>query len=101
MTVDWLLDPPLPFEGETPPGQPPRVAVLPGGIVRNAPPTDSAGGASDEWVALGPSVVLDGQADLHPRMSSRVRSIAVSDDGQRMYAGTALGGAGKRPGGSA
>jgi hypothetical protein len=92
MTIDWLLDPPLPFEGETPPGQPPRVTTLPTGVVRNSPPTNSAGGASDEWVPLGPSVVLNGQADLHPRVSGRVRAIAVSPDGKRIYAGTALGG---------
>lgn len=92
MTLDWLLRPPLPFEGETPAGQPPRVTTLPGGVVRNAPPTDASGGAPDEWVPIGPSVVLDGQADRRPRVSGRVRSIAVSEDGSRVYAGTALGG---------
>jgi hypothetical protein len=92
VTLDWLLRPPQEFEGETPPGQPARVARLPDHVVRNNPPVGPTGAAADEWVPLGPSVVLDGQADLYPRVSGRVRTFAVSDDGQRIYAGTALGG---------
>jgi hypothetical protein len=44
------------------------------------------------WVALGPVAVLRGQADTRPRVSGRVRALAVHPDGQRVYAGTANGG---------
>ena len=41
---------------------------------------------------IGPSVVLNGQAGSKPRVTGRVRDIAVSPDGQRVYAATANGG---------
>lgn len=44
------------------------------------------------WTPIGPSVVLDGQAGGRPRVSGRVRDLAVNDDGQRAYAATASGG---------
>lgn len=44
------------------------------------------------WVSLGPTAVLRGQADTAPRVSGRVRALAVHPDGQRAYAGTANGG---------
>ncbi|WP_152207346.1 hypothetical protein [Marinobacter changyiensis] len=47
---------------------------------------------TNRWVPIGPSVVRRGQADGRPRVSGRVRDLAVSPDGQRAYAGTAKGG---------
>lgn len=44
------------------------------------------------WVPLGPSVVLNGQAATRPPVSGRVTGVAVSADGQRVYAGSANGG---------
>ncbi len=44
------------------------------------------------WLPIGPAGVLRGLADGDPRISGRVRDIAVSPDGQRAYAATALGG---------
>ena len=50
------------------------------------------GSNSNRWVPIGPSVVRQGQADGRPRVSGRVRDLAVSADGMRAYAGTAKGG---------
>ena len=47
---------------------------------------------ANRWVPIGPSVVRQGQAEGRPRVSGRVRDLAVSPDGQRAYAGTAKGG---------
>src|SRR3712207_3798506 len=47
---------------------------------------------ADQWVPLGPHVTMRGQATARPRISGRCRAIAVSPDGSRIYAGTALGG---------
>jgi hypothetical protein len=44
------------------------------------------------WVPLGPSVVRRGQAEGSPRVTGRVRDLAVSPDGTRAYAATAKGG---------
>lgn len=44
------------------------------------------------WVPIGPSVTIEGQAGSAPRVTGRVRDIAVSDNGQRVYAATANGG---------
>ncbi|MEO5588052.1 MAG: hypothetical protein ABIS03_00600 [Gemmatimonadaceae bacterium] len=44
------------------------------------------------WLPIGPSIVLHGQASNHPRVAGRVRSLAVSGDGTRIYAGTGSGG---------
>ena len=44
------------------------------------------------WLPLGPSVILNGQMESHQRVSGRVRALAVSDDGQRVFAGSANGG---------
>jgi Domain of unknown function (DUF1906) len=41
---------------------------------------------------MGPAVVLRGQATGGPRVSGRLRSVRVSPDNQRVYAGSALGG---------
>ena len=55
-------------------------------------PRDVPAGPQDLWVPVGPSAVLLGQAGNRPRVSGRVRALAVSDDGTRVYAGTANGG---------
>jgi len=47
---------------------------------------------TNRWNPIGPSAVRRGQADGRPRVSGRVRDLAVSGDGQRAYAGTAKGG---------
>ena len=44
------------------------------------------------WVPIGPSVVTRGQANGRPRVTGRVRDLAISDDGRRVYAGSAMGG---------
>lgn len=44
------------------------------------------------WVPIGPSVVRRGQANGRPRVSGRIRDLAVSDDGSRLYAASAMGG---------
>jgi len=49
-------------------------------------------GTSLLWLPAGPATVLGGQAESSPRVSGRVRDIAVSADGTRAYAATANGG---------
>ncbi len=44
------------------------------------------------WVPIGPSVVRRGQANGRPRVSGRIRDLAVSTDGTRLYAASAMGG---------
>ncbi|MCA3473805.1 MAG: hypothetical protein IOD03_18915 [Methylocystis sp.] len=44
------------------------------------------------WLPLGPSILINGQARGNPIVSGRVRGLAVSDDGQRIYVGAANGG---------
>jgi len=46
----------------------------------------------NRWNPIGPSVVRQGQARGRPRVSGRVRDLAVSSNGQRAYAATAKGG---------
>ena len=41
---------------------------------------------------IGPSALLDGQANTDPTVSGRVTALAISNDGQRIYAGAANGG---------
>ena len=48
--------------------------------------------ATDRWVPIGPSVVRRGQAVDRPRVSGRIRDLAVHRDGTRAYAATARGG---------
>ena len=55
-------------------------------------PMAFAANNTNRWVPIGPSVVRQGQADGRPRVSGRVRDLAVSPDGVRAYAGTAKGG---------
>ena len=63
----------------------PRPAGRPGVF---AQPTSRA----EMWVPLGPSTVIEGQANGDPRVTGRVRSISVHPDGDRLYAATANGG---------
>jgi len=44
------------------------------------------------WTPLGPAVSLNGQAGTKPPVSGRIEAIAVSDNGQRVYLGSANGG---------
>jgi hypothetical protein len=55
-------------------------------------PRDRPSGTAWLWLPAGPSTVLGGQAESSPRVSGRVREIAVSPDGTRAYAATANGG---------
>jgi len=48
--------------------------------------------AADQWVAIGPAVAVRGSGTGPPRVAGRVVALAVSADGTRVYAGTALGG---------
>lgn len=49
-------------------------------------------GNQNLWVPVGPAAVLRGQAENAPRVSGRVRALAVDPGGTRAYAGTANGG---------
>ncbi|MGC3940157.1 WD40/YVTN/BNR-like repeat-containing protein [Roseobacter sp. EG26] len=44
------------------------------------------------WMPLGPSIMTNGQATGDPQVAGRVRAIAVSPNGQRIYVGSANGG---------
>jgi len=69
--------------GEPGPGATPMAAPAPMAFAANN---------TNRWVPIGPSVVRQGQADGRPRVSGRVRDLAVSANGQRVYAATAKGG---------
>ena len=58
---------------------------------RSAAP-DPVTPAADQWVAAGPAVTLNGAPAGQPRVTGTVTCLQVSPDGQRVYAGTALGG---------
>jgi hypothetical protein len=45
-----------------------------------------------KWVPIGPTVTRRGQAIGRPRVSGRIRALAVDDSGRRAYAGSAKGG---------
>ncbi|MDF1503865.1 hypothetical protein, partial [Roseisolibacter sp. H3M3-2] len=57
------------------------------GIARALPDDDA-----QRWVPIGPSVVRFGQAEGRPRVTGRIRDLAVSADGRRAYAASAKGG---------
>ncbi len=79
---------------EAPSAEPARVVTRPVSVA--ASPARSPGpgmGRGPDWVPVGPSTVLFGQITGGPgRASGRVNSLAVSPDGDRIYAGTANGG---------
>ena len=56
------------------------------------PPAGGPGADRDLWLPAGPFVMLRGLPDTSLRVAGRVRDIAVSPDGQRAYAASALGG---------
>ena len=49
-------------------------------------------GDAKRWVPIGPSVVRKGQGADEPRVSGRIRDIAVDATGTRAYAASAMGG---------
>jgi len=49
-------------------------------------------GTDDLWLPLGPTMVIRSQFTDSPRITGRVRDLAVSDDGKRIYAATGSGG---------
>ena len=55
-------------------------------------PGQPPGPFTNLWLPMGPGTTLRGLTDADPRVSGRVRDLAVSDDGARIYAGTAGGG---------
>lgn len=60
---------------------------------RAAAPMAFPAGDVRRWVPIGPSVVRRGQAEGRPRVTGRIRDLAVDSTGQRAYAATAKGGA--------
>ncbi|HEX6066332.1 MAG TPA: hypothetical protein VFZ04_19000, partial [Longimicrobiales bacterium] len=56
-------------------------------VTRAAPTVDRR-----RWVPIGPSVVRRGQAEGRPRVTGRIRDLAVTADGRRAYAASAKGG---------
>ncbi|HEY7487644.1 MAG TPA: hypothetical protein VH912_24535 [Streptosporangiaceae bacterium] len=64
-----------------------RRALEPG-AARLAPSVDN----DNMWVPVGPTSVVKGQARFRPRISGRVRDVAVSPNGERVYVATANGG---------
>ena len=78
------------LEGEEPPHD-----HAPGRARRRrgpAPLGEPTVSTTDRWVPIGPSVVRRGQAVDRPRVSGRIRDLAVHRDGTRAYAATARGG---------
>ena len=76
-----------------------QIASVPGAILAEASAIRAAllaamQAAADEnvWLPIGPSITLRGQAGSEPRVTGRVRDLAISDDGNRIYAATANGG---------
>lgn len=76
----------LPAVGEVPP-PPGGGGGDDGGLVELAPAADAA-----LWQPLGPSTTVRGVVDSDVRVAGRVNDIAVSPDGTRAYAASALGG---------
>src|SRR5829696_7214582 len=101
MSHDWITGGPAPRERADPASRVPLRAPLDGhpqrrgfarrAPLRNAAPALAPDGAVNQWVPLGPSDTVRGQADLRPRIAGRIRAIAVSEDGRRIYVGTAQG----------
>jgi len=88
--VTTLADPQQP-EGAAPVR---AIGLLTTGFAAMAAPPPSADPHPDRdlWMPVGPAAVMHGLADGDPRVAGRVRDIAVSADGQRAYAASALGG---------
>jgi len=61
--------------------------------IRHAPPPSTARHPDrDLWLPVGPAATLRGGGDGDLRVAGRVRDIAVSPNGERAYAASALGG---------
>jgi hypothetical protein len=69
-----------------------RAAELASARKKRRTPKDPPVGNANLWVPIGPAAVLRGQAENSPRVSGRVRALAVHTAGLRAYAGTANGG---------
>ncbi|GAA4587018.1 hypothetical protein BJY16_008102 [Actinoplanes octamycinicus] len=63
-------------------------AALDEAMATRQPPADDGA----RWVPIGPSVVRKGQAVDHPRVTGRIRDLAVAPTGRRAYAASAKGG---------
>jgi hypothetical protein len=59
---------------------------------RGAAPMAFPADAAGRWVPIGPSVVRRGQAMDRPRVTGRIRDLAVDPTGTRAYAASAMGG---------
>lgn len=68
-----------------------RIPARASGGSRGAPAAPRSG-RTDLWVPLGPTTVLGGQATGTPRIAGRVNAIAISTDGNRVYAASGNGG---------
>ena len=70
-----------------------KAAAVTGARTRGAmlPPGAALAGQKN-WASLGPTVVMDGQAEGDPPVGGRVSGIAVAPGGQRVYAASANGG---------
>jgi hypothetical protein len=76
-----------------------QIASVPGAILAEASAIRAAllaamqaAADANVWLPIGPSITLRGQAGSEPRVTGRVRDLAISDDGNRVYAATANGG---------
>jgi len=75
-------------------GQGPRPASpRRGSVEAAAAPAIGPSANHDLWLPAGPDVTLRGLPETSLRVAGRVRDIAVSSNGQRAYAASALGGA--------
>jgi hypothetical protein len=68
-----------------------RAAVAGAALAAMAPPAPAVPGGKN-WAPLGPSVVLNGQAQGLPSVGGRVSGIAIAPGGQIVYAASANGG---------
>ena len=75
------------------------ISSIPGSIIAEASALRAAllaalQAAADEnvWLPIGPQVTLEGQGGSAPRVSGRVRDLAISENGKRVYVATANGG---------
>ena len=75
---------------DAPPAEPP--ARRPVGRARPGPALAFATVDVNRWVPIGPSVVRRGQADGRPRVTGRVRDLAVDVGGRRAYAASGKAG---------
>ncbi|WP_229992253.1 hypothetical protein, partial [Arthrobacter sp. Bi26] len=75
----------------------PEGASLAGRTPAKAPrqrgrPAAPASGRANLWTPLGPATIMNSRAAGKPRVTGRINAFGISDDGQRVYAGAAIGG---------